>query len=575
MDMEKSLGKRHQIIDEIKSLLIQEKQLLVENRGDPKDLTLLDDLLFQLDDLFLIVIAGEFNSGKSAFINALLGSQVLDTGVTPTTADITILRYGDVRQITRSEKGPLVIKLPNHVLEEISIVDTPGTNAILREHEELTTDFIPRSDLVLFITSVDRPFTESEKKFLEKIRDWGKKIVIIINKIDIVENSGDLEKVESFVVTNAEKILNVAPEVFSLSAKDSLKSKSGNESPNLKFKKLEDFIFKTLDTPNRFKLKIMNPLGILDNLTKKYIAINSEQKTLIQDDIQLLDDINQQISLFREDMLRAYKFRYTDIDNAILEFEKRGLEFFENTFRINRVMDLLNKERIKNEFNKYVVKDLSNVIDSKVSSSIDWLVEEDLKQWQIVTQKINQRSAKYQDRILSDPNTQQINLERKKIISSINREAQRIVEQYDREVEAADIAEQAQAAVAASAAVEVGAIGLGTLITLLATTASADLTGILLAGLAATLGFFILPAKKRQTKNAFSKNISSLRNGLSETLIKEFSHQIDLQIENIQTTILPYSRFIRSEEEKINSASEKLNNLSFQTNKYRNDIEEL
>lgn len=556
-------------------MLIREKQFLVSNRGEDKDLVLLDDQLFQLDDLFLVVIAGEFNSGKSAFINALLGDAVLDTGVTPTTADVTILRYGEQKQTSRTEKGQLVVELPNTLLEDLSIVDTPGTNAILREHEELTTDFIPRSDLVLFVTSVDRPFTESERKFLESIRDWGKKIVIVINKIDIAENPQDLEKVRNFVSDNAQKLLGVVPKIFSISAREALKAKRETGASPDAFKQVEEYIFRTLDTKNRFQLKLLNPLGISDKLTQKYTEINTAQKTLIQDDIQLISDIQQQINLFREDMVRSYNFRYADIDNAILEFEKRGLEFFDNTFRLNRVMDLLNKERIKNEFNKNVVMNLSKDIDEKVGNSIEWLVEEDLKQWQIVTQKINQRASRHQDRILSDPNSQQINLERQKIISNINRQAQRVVEEYDREVEAANIAEEAQMAVAASAAVEVGAIGLGTLITLLATTASADLTGILLAGLTAALGFFILPTKKKQTKNAFSENIAGLRKKLSDALKNEFSHQIDVQIENIQTTIQPYTRFIRSEEESISKAAGTLKELSSQVESYRSRINDL
>ncbi|WP_158675050.1 dynamin family protein [Pelolinea submarina] len=555
--------------------MIQEKKFLVSNRGEEKDLTLLDNQLIQLDDLFLVVVAGEFNSGKSAFINALLGDAVLDTGVTPTTADVTILRYGEEKQTSRTEKGQLVVNLPNRLLEDLSIVDTPGTNAILREHEELTTDFIPRSDLVLFVTSLDRPFTESERKFLESIRDWGKKIVIIINKTDIAENSQDLDKVKAFVTDNAQKLLGVVPKIFAISAREALRVKRESGKSPAQFSEVEDYIFHTLDTKNRFQLKLLNPLGISDNLTQKYMEINAAQRTLIQDDIQLISDIQQQISLFREDMVRSYNFRYADIDNSILEFEKRGLEFFDNTFRINRVMDLLNKERIKNEFNKNVVKNLSKDIDEKVSGSIEWLVEEDLKQWQIVTQKISQRASKHQDRILSDPNSQQINLERQKIISNINRQAQRVVEEYDQEVEASNIAEEAQMAVAASAAVEVGAIGLGTLITLLATTASADLTGILLAGLTATLGFFILPAKKKQTKNAFSENIASLREKLSKALMNEFAHQIDIQIENIQSTIQPYTRFIRAEDESISKAADTLKELSRNVESYRNKINDL
>ncbi len=238
-------------------------------------------------------------------------------------------------------------------------------------------------------------------------------------------------------------------------------------------------------------------------------------------------------------------------------------------------MDLLNKERIKNEFNKSVVKDLAKEIDSKVNKSIDWLVDEDLKQWQIITQKINQRSAKYQDRIFHDPGAQQISLERQKIISSINREAQRVVEQFDKETEATQIAEEAQLAVTASAAVEVSALGLGTLVTLLATTASADLTGILLAGLTAALGFFIIPTKKRQTKNQFSRNISELRSKLSESMQNEFSHQVDTIIANIETTIQPYSRFIRAEETRLTDSADRLSSFSAQERQFRQEIEQL
>ena len=66
---------------------------------------------------------------------------------------------------------------------------------MIREHEAITADFVPRSDLVLFVTSADRPFTESERQFLAVIRDWGKKIVIVLNKVDLLESGAELEQV--------------------------------------------------------------------------------------------------------------------------------------------------------------------------------------------------------------------------------------------------------------------------------------------------------------------------------------------------------------------------------------------
>src|SRR5262249_58628474 len=141
--------------------------------------------------------AGEFNSGKSSFINALLGEKVLAEGVTPTTDRITLLRYGDIPIEEPLEEFLLARSFPADVLRQLVIVDTPGTNAIIRRHEELTRDFIPRSDLVLFITSADRPFTESERAFLSAIQEWGKKIVIVLNKADLLE-AHELEHVLTF-----------------------------------------------------------------------------------------------------------------------------------------------------------------------------------------------------------------------------------------------------------------------------------------------------------------------------------------------------------------------------------------
>ena len=153
----------------------------------PGDARTLDDTIAHLDELFLLVIAGEFNSGKSSFINALLGEKVLAEGVTPTTDRITLLRYGDEPAEQPLEEFLLERDFPADVLQRLTIVDTPGTNAIIRRHEELTRDFVPRSDLVLFVTSADRPFTESERAFLATIQEWGKKIVIVLNKVDLLE----------------------------------------------------------------------------------------------------------------------------------------------------------------------------------------------------------------------------------------------------------------------------------------------------------------------------------------------------------------------------------------------------
>src|ERR687897_196181 len=139
--------------------------------------------------------------------DALGGAEVMPEGVTPTTSVINLLRFGPEPAVTMQADGVIVRESPAEFLDDITIVDTPGTNAIIREHEQLTQQFVPRSDMVLFVTSADRPFTESERAFMESIRDWGKKIVVVINKVDLLRDENAVEEVTEFVRENIERLL--------------------------------------------------------------------------------------------------------------------------------------------------------------------------------------------------------------------------------------------------------------------------------------------------------------------------------------------------------------------------------
>src|SRR5215211_3507816 len=229
------LNRRKLLTERQEALLEQERRALNALRDAlqrfgadvaPNDRRTLDDTIAHLDELFLLVIAGEFNSGKSSFINALLGDKVVAEGVTPTTDRITLLRYGAEPSETPLEEFLLERDFPADVLQRLTIVDTPGTNAIIRRHEELTRDFIPRSDLVLFVTSTDRPFTESERGFLEQIREWGKKIVFVVNKIDILARPEERQQVLDFVREHAQALLAEAPRLFPASARDALTARA-------------------------------------------------------------------------------------------------------------------------------------------------------------------------------------------------------------------------------------------------------------------------------------------------------------------------------------------------------------
>src|SRR6187401_1578406 len=254
--------------DDERRLLAEERALLGDLQAvlarldvDAADQETFLRSLRQLDELFLLVVVGEFNAGKSAFINALLGQRVLEEGVTPTTTRIGLLKWGPAVARVPTDGGLDLVTAPVEMLRDINIVDTPGTNAVLREHEALTREFVPRADLVLFVTSADRPFTESERAFLQTIREWGKKVVAVVNKIDILETEADLARVMDFVGENARGLLGKSPDVFPVSARTALRAKTaaGDAQGGLqasRFEALETYVAAALDQKERVRLKL-------------------------------------------------------------------------------------------------------------------------------------------------------------------------------------------------------------------------------------------------------------------------------------------------------------------------------
>jgi len=549
--------KQETLLTDERSLLNDLRVALVQFGAAVEDEQTLAQSIRQLDELFLLVIVGEFNAGKSAFINALLGEKILKEGVTPTTTQIHVLRYGEDAQRQVENESLHVIITPQDLLKEISIVDTPGTNAIIREHEAITSQFVPRSDLVLFITSADRPFTESERAFLEHIREWGKKIVVVLNKIDLFQTQAEQEQVQTFIADNARALFGITPEIFPVSSRMALRAKQGEPAvwESSRFGALEAFIQETLDESGRLRLKFLNPLGVAKHLVETYLGVVHARLDLLKADFAMLEDVEGQLSLYRQDMDRDFNYRMADIENVLFEMEQRGQDYFDETMRLGRVFDLLKKERIQQEFTRIVVGDSPQLVDKKVAELIDWLVDSDLRQWQAVMDHLAERRRQYKERIIGDALGASFHNDRQRLIEAVGREAGRVVETYDREREAEAIAAGAQSAVAALAAAEVSALGLGALIAVLATTAAADFTGVLLASVIAALGLFIIPARRKQAKAELRDKIGEMRTQLVKSLRSEFEQEMERSLQRINEAIAPYTRFVRAERDKLNAVS--------------------
>ncbi|WP_437861544.1 dynamin family protein [Sorangium sp. So ce363] len=223
-----------------------------------------NDLVKKLDaDRFHLVVVGEFNHGKTTFVNALLGASILPVGVTPTTAVIHHLEYAadpraevvyasgertglpfeDVRAFTvggerSSSAGEvkfLEVGYPAELLRErVVLVDTPGVNDLSLQRADITYSYIPRSDAVLFLIDAGQPLKESERVFLqEKLLGQSRdKILFVVTKRDIWSQDEEVEAL-AYIRSELGKLVK-SPVVFPISSERALEGdRPGSGMPEL------------------------------------------------------------------------------------------------------------------------------------------------------------------------------------------------------------------------------------------------------------------------------------------------------------------------------------------------------
>jgi GTP-binding protein EngB required for normal cell division len=217
---------------------------------------------------FHLAILGQFKRGKSTFLNALLGQELLPTSVIPLTAIPTFLRWGPVHTVRivfederpdsvlgASGPGEVTELLERFVTEEANpenrlgvlqadvscpadilarglvLIDTPGIGSTYQHNTETTLNFLPQCDAALFLVSADPPVTEVEMDFLGEVRGKISRLFFLFNKADYLSSEDREKAVAFFRDILVEKVgLDRELQVFPLSARDGLRSRlDGNE----------------------------------------------------------------------------------------------------------------------------------------------------------------------------------------------------------------------------------------------------------------------------------------------------------------------------------------------------------
>ncbi|WP_455538724.1 dynamin family protein [Terrisporobacter sp.] len=324
-----------------------------------------------INNKFNLIVLGEFNRGKSTFLNALLGKVILPSNILPTTSVITRISYsdepkvkvvlntGEEKKIDYDELINYVTNLNGNKTESISITDvyypislckngciitdTPGVNDLNEQNIEITESYIPEGDAVIFILDPNQVFTKSEKEFIKNkvLKNDIHKIFFIVNKFDTVNREG-LANFKNYV-NKTIKELNLSSKVYYLSSSKSLKCKINNTTDEY----LESF--------NEFCEELEK---FLIEEKGRYLLINGCKRlnTSIQDAIKYIYNVEKDLNKDIDTLQKEYD-EFVKIENKVNE----------NKFNIMTHVD--------NEYMNFKT-DVKKIIYTELSSSFDKLIND-------------------------------------------------------------------------------------------------------------------------------------------------------------------------------------------------------
>ena len=229
--------------------------------GNELRATACHELMVKLaEDRFTLAVLGQFNRGKSSLMNAIMGRQILPTGVLPLTSAITVLRFGSCERLVVERKGwsfpetaPLSdlagyvtqqgnpgnqeqvkkvhVELPLPFLRRgLEFVDTPGVGSAVDANTATTMDFLPQCDAALFVTSVDTPLTTAETELLSRLRQYVRKIIFVINKTDLLD-APECQEVVAYIVGALQQQMGVSSlRVYPTSSRRGLAAKLAGDN---------------------------------------------------------------------------------------------------------------------------------------------------------------------------------------------------------------------------------------------------------------------------------------------------------------------------------------------------------
>jgi GTPase SAR1 family protein len=528
-------------------------KLSSDMRREPATLDILHGLLTDIREPLLFVVVGEVKAGKSSLLNALFGHEFAKVDVLPATDRVYIFRHGPEEKSVAVSPQLTERYLPIGFLRDFNVVDTPGTNTMVPEHQTITESFIPRADLILFVFSVVNPWSQSAWDLLNFVqKKWLKNVVFVLQQADLREKS-EIAVIHRHLQDTAMQKLGFTPPIFPVSARKALlarttgldKEKLWSES---QFQPLEEQINHMVAESEARILKLKSAARtagvILGEVTEE---IRGCFDTIQRDETQL-ERVHESLRARKDQTLRQVAGFLRGVEQACRDCAKHGTKLLEEKLSFWRTWRLVwSRAQWQQEFQTEVEAKLRQTVQPQIENAVE-LLETDLRGlWPQLQDAIEvQFDAAGKSRVsktMPDFARQRRDLLQSIQLTLVERIASKgVEEQLARMFRETAAWLRLPAGVAAAG-------GIITVIVAMSSAAVADVTGVL-ATSAAVIGTIVAFTQRRKILTAYDKEMEAKRQELIGAIEQQMNHAIDLFYQEISLAFVPLEAFCTTERKR-------------------------
>ncbi len=542
-----------QLRTDLETAVIALLRLAADAQRSPVSLDALQGVLANIREPLLFVVVGEVKAGKSSLLNALFGREFAKADVLPATDRVCIFRYGEEEKTI--DVSPQLIErfLSIEFLRDFNIVDTPGTNTMVAEHQRITEEFVPRADIVLFVFSVVNPWTQSTWDFLSFVQKrWLKNVVFVLQQADL-RDVDEVAVVRRHLEQTAQQKLGIAPPIFAVSARQALLGKTDVANARESLERsgilpLEEHIDKTVSDSGAPAMKLQSAWQtaqlVLDEIASE---IRSAFDTIARDEERL-----QQVKLFlrarKEQTLRQVHGFIRGVEQACRECATQGTRLLEQRLTFWTTIKLIwRRADWQRDFQGEMELKLREIVQPQIENAVQ-LLETDLRGiWPQLQDMIQAQFAR--DVQSHAPRTPpDFALQRRQLLDSIQLTLAERISGRAIEEQMAEIFRETSDRLRIPAGV-VAAGGIVAIIAAMSSAAVADVTGVLAIS-AAVLGTLVAERQRRKILSTYAEQMETKRDELVRAIEEQITHAIDVFYAEIDAAFRPLAAFCAAQRQR-------------------------